>query len=1226
MSDKNPGDVSDTEAQKKLFMIYNVGQKKFLNMGGWWGTKPVLSEVPRLFWMQNHTENATTQDVTHYYTYPSKEGETVSVSPITVMQDYNGGKLQIGCHYSTNSGFWGFGVAPSEATYNSVVLEKKDGTKNNIFNNDDVSDGTIDRNVTVDFAAGDKIVANITLPQKTKDDKNENILSLGDIIGQMGAEEGKHNMHVFWSSSMWGNPNLRIAYVDGTYDNNTDAYNLSGSSLNLNKPVIFTFSKDGLNVQNDYHVTYDNPTAVLAGTTPDFLLKDNSKVQIGSLQGESRSNAVYHSIAVKSADGSVKSLYENFTVKDETDKDNKKFSKDVTVNFASGEKIVADLTLPATGDGAENIISIGENIAVWGTSPDNANNIHLYYKDGHVEVDNVTSTGFNQNTAFTIGSSNLHIFVEFSKNGVTIQNADGTEHGVNETYFVPCVVKYDADKVGQNVKLKKNTHYIYEVSESEGSSLVKNITQEEEYDENVSNKKTQTFIASNIEKSSGKDEKEGNFLSYVDASTNETDLINEADLGVFVDRALNPAKLSQATWNLSSVDGNMNDCKLSLVMPYDITNGKETSDKKDKTYYLAATSDYVKGYEVTADGKRVRPTDDSKFFYDSDPKGQGFTSDLSTATLVDETANAVSGYDDVWRIIPLSSYVAMLDKKPENIKELLDVTYLIKDPDFARENGDLNKWTTNISEDNLRIGYDNYYKTSTQASSYKADNELARSTHARYMDVAVTQDGNGEFYQDIKIYRRGWYVLQCQGKSNVGAKLFIERQGVAKSRVAVTLKNGLQNLDKGNQKWPYSNWMPMYNACVEMNDEHIAEPKIKEYANTVKYYISQDVSYSNPLTLRIGISIPENHSSDNFSTIFDTFRLQYGGKSDPILVLDEDKTDLNYIDNCIHDYQNKTLYLHRKFNKNHWSTIVLPVDLTHEQFIEMFGEGSKLAYLKEFKNNVVRYYTLKTPTDESATYLKAYMPYIIKVTTDGTAPGFTQNLTLREDHLIDESNILPQTVEDGNYVVAGVSLKHHQETNANYYDFAGGKLPSDLSAKVLSTKDGDEKWSYCVKATTEGDGVATNENDNKNVLTSYGTLCKTYTGKTIINTNDDKRPTLSDGKSYYFGTDKDQNTVMYLRKEGNDYGLQGFRSWFVYDGNTTIPGTQAAKVKFSIDGVEDETTEIGSIITDDNQTIAAKYANAIYNMNGQMVSRDVNSLSSLPTGLYIVNGKKYVVK
>lgn len=200
VSDANPGDLTDAEARKKWVVLYNVGQKKFLNMGGWWGTKPTLSDVPRLFWLQQHTNKVgNVETASEYYTYPTQAGTSVSVSPLGIIQDLTGGKIQVGSVQ---------GAVRSHATYNSVTLQKANGTKRELFLKSDMGDGkAFSTDVNVDFAAGDKIIASVNLPETTtgtETDKTqpENILSLGDSIqywGQSGVDDkhNAHNIHIF---------------------------------------------------------------------------------------------------------------------------------------------------------------------------------------------------------------------------------------------------------------------------------------------------------------------------------------------------------------------------------------------------------------------------------------------------------------------------------------------------------------------------------------------------------------------------------------------------------------------------------------------------------------------------------------------------------------------------------------------------------------------------------------------------------------------------------------------------------------------------------------------------------------------------------------------------------------------------------------------------------------------------------------------------------------------
>lgn len=61
----------------------------------------------------------------------------------------------------------------------------------------------------------------------------------------------------------------------------------------------------------------------------------------------------------------------------------------------------------------------------------------------------------------------------------------------------------------------------------------------------------------------------------------------------------------------------------------------------------------------------------------------------------------------------------------------------------------------------------------------------------------------------------------------------------------------------------------------------------------------------------------------------------------------------------------------------------------------------------------------------------------------------------------------------------------------------------------------------------------------------------------------------------------------------------------------------------NVDGDNGETTGIEDLIIDaDGQLMPAN--GKVYNINGQLVSEDANSFQSLPSGIYIINGKKYI--
>lgn len=71
------------------------------------------------------------------------------------------------------------------------------------------------------------------------------------------------------------------------------------------------------------------------------------------------------------------------------------------------------------------------------------------------------------------------------------------------------------------------------------------------------------------------------------------------------------------------------------------------------------------------------------------------------------------------------------------------------------------------------------------------------------------------------------------------------------------------------------------------------------------------------------------------------------------------------------------------------------------------------------------------------------------------------------------------------------------------------------------------------------------------------------------------------------------------------------------------PGMLSISTSSITDGNDGETTGIEDlIITTDGELMPAN--SRVYNINGQLVSEDASSFQSLPSGIYIINGKKYI--
>ena len=140
-------------------------------------------------------------------------------------------------------------------------------------------------------------------------------------------------------------------------------------------------------------------------------------------------------------------------------------------------------------------------------------------------------------------------------------------------------------------------------------------------------------------------------------------------------------------------------------------------------------------------------------------------------------------------------------------------------------------------------------------------------------------------------------------------------------------------------------------------------------------------------------------------------------------------------------------------------------------------------------------------------------------------------------------------------------------------------------------------------------------------------LTETTTGEVK---EDAKHSTTVDGQLRFYGTQVKRETKYVPRysyvlgaKDGKwhyltePHSILGFRCWIA-----TGSAGLAKQMTFSINGVVDNTTGINQTIVDNPRPQNAD----IYTVNGQLVRAGSSSIEGLPKGIYIVNGKKLVVR
>ena len=115
--------------------------------------------------------------------------------------------------------------------------------------------------------------------------------------------------------------------------------------------------------------------------------------------------------------------------------------------------------------------------------------------------------------------------------------------------------------------------------------------------------------------------------------------------------------------------------------------------------------------------------------------------------------------------------------------------------------------------------------------------------------------------------------------------------------------------------------------------------------------------------------------------------------------------------------------------------------------------------------------------------------------------------------------------------------------------------------------------------------------------------------------------TMSIVKNDYFIGASDGKFKAYSAASGTVKGFRGFLKANLPAG--AKPGMLSISTSSITDGNDGETTGIEDlIITADGELMPAN--NRVYNINGQLVSEDASSFQSLPSGIYIINGKKYI--
>lgn len=692
----------------------------------------------------------------------------------------------------------------------------------------------------------------------------------------------------------------------------------------------------------------------------------------------------------------------------------------------------------------------------------------------------------------------------------------------------------------------------------------------------------------------------GKYVGWFGIPGDETK--DAADIGVFVDRYYKDV----IGWQLEKVPNDTkNTYRLYTYTPMSMDkDGNVTSWNGTKRYYLCSNKGSV-DVDVNC----------GAFPYDENNENPDY-----------------KDYDE-WRFLSYQQIHELQEKNADALDDALELSFKLKCPGFSRGDNDIKKWNTynfktkigtatGLTDKFALYGLSKYYnyiagsntKTSEdgtawtnklpltgyefEGTKYKDLNSYRRHL-GKYYTASITNK-RGIVYQDVVVKTSGRYQIECKGYSTTKkASLFA---GVLNPDQTGANKDKMIELAKKTTLNQVSNM-----SQDAKNSLHVSEKNVdyagknfygsRQYINTVYVTVPKTAMTNGEATIRFGIMVGDqndaNVESDEW-TVFDDFRIFYAAKDlEEDLILDENRDNLSYLVNCPTPMVNKTLHLNKSFSLDKWNSFILPVNLNKTQVLATFGANARLAELTRLTDTGIEFTSVDLLDDDSKPAIKAYVPYII-FPRKGADQTETYTATYKQK--------------------GGKGEKLSINIPANHYVIGKVSMPSTTTGEVDWSNMNQEKWTTTVTG-------------GNNQIKAYGTFARTFGKFSSYNdatgvygevTVKDMTDPIIAGRDHLYDCYFFDKGNMYHSPKNRARGLRGFSCWF-----KMAEGAQKS-LKFTLDGVSQGTTGIEDILADYEQPVS-RFANGIYNLNGQLVKQG-NSTAGLPSGMYIVNGKKCIVR
>lgn len=203
-----------------------------------------------------------------------------------------------------------------------------------------------------------------------------------------------------------------------------------------------------------------------------------------------------------------------------------------------------------------------------------------------------------------------------------------------------------------------------------------------------------------------------------------------------------------------------------------------------------------------------------------------------------------------------------------------------------------------------------------------------------------------------------------------------------------------------------------------------------------------------------------------------------------------------------------------------------------------------------------------------------------------------------------------------------VKMRKKDIANDGIYTFRNVDLNYRWSASGVSGNDGE--WTSETYSAEEMLGQVKDFNGEVNTAEKPFAGKATYVDYVLRGSLVQCTGTVGDSKvgittdDYFFQQSQNGTMKLYPYPAGKKYGIRGFSGWF--HRNNSISNAHELSLSLFDDS---SITPIETVKVDDlNRDTSGK----VYSISGVLMKNNAADLNNLPKGIYVVNGKKYVVK